>query len=223
MMIASMAETRQRLVRPVSSSLEGAGIRVILFDIGGVLLRWQDEWLFRRVAEELGAPVEDVGRAILAYRPLLQSGRISLRAFWSRVSRRCHRPLPHRWRSLWLEDLGRLGREDASVLRVAHALQRKGRRVGVFSNTDASHVRLFRSRGWFLGLSPRFYSFELGAVKPQATAFRRVRARLGVPAGAILLIDDKAENVAMARKSGWKAVQFEGNRKLERSLEALGL
>jgi hypothetical protein len=93
----------------------------------------------------------------------------------------------------------------------------------VFSKTDASHERLFRSRGGFWGLSPRFNSFKIGAVKPQVIAFRRVRARLEVVSGTILLIDDNAENVAAARRAGWKAVRSDGVRALAPRLRELGL
>ncbi|HTT46358.1 MAG TPA: HAD-IA family hydrolase [Thermoplasmata archaeon] len=197
--------------------------RVILFDIGGVLLRWRDEWIFERVARQIGTFPRKAGAAILANRSLLQSGRLGVKGFWTRISTACGRPLPRRWKELWEEDLLRLGRENRAALAIARSLTRRGLEVGLFSNVDASHVRLFERRGWFAGLDRRFYSFELRAVKPNPSVYRRVRARLGVPAGAILLVDDRPENFEGARREGWQAVRYVGAIALRRGLQGLRL
>jgi len=197
--------------------------RVILFDIGGVLLRWHDEWLFESVARQIGTSPRKAGEAILANRSLLQSGRLGLKGFWSRISKACGRPLPRRWKELWEEDLLRLGRENRAALAIARSLTHRGLEVGLFSNVDASHARLFERRGWFEGLDRRFYSFELGAVKPDPSAYGRVRARLGVPPGAILLVDDRSENVEGARRAGWQAVRYESAGALRQDLRKLHL
>jgi FMN phosphatase YigB (HAD superfamily) len=186
----------------------------VLFDIGGVLLAWEDEWLFGRIARELRTSRARAGRAVLRHRPALQSGRIDLSTFWHRVARDCGTERPRSWRRLWATDLERRGRIDRRVMAIARRLRQEGHCVGVLSNTDPSHVRFFDRRGWFRGLSPRLYSFDLGEVKPAAGAFRTARALSRVPAREILFIDDTAANVAAARRAGWNAIRFRSARQL---------
>jgi putative hydrolase of the HAD superfamily len=52
------------------------------------------------------------------------------------------------------------------------------------------------------------YSFELGVAKPHRGFFERAVARIGVPAGEVLFIDDLVDNVASAREAGMRAEQW---------------
>jgi putative hydrolase of the HAD superfamily len=66
-------------------------------------------------------------------------------------------------------------------------------------------------------------SCYLGLRKPEAAMYQRALDILGGPAGRILFIDDRAENVAGARGTGIKAIQFEGADSLREELAGLGV
>ena len=54
-----------------------------------------------------------------------------------------------------------------------------------------------------------FFSYALGACKPDAQVFARVTDALGCDAGAITFVDDSAPNVAAAAAAGWHALLFD--------------
>jgi glucose-1-phosphatase len=56
----------------------------------------------------------------------------------------------------------------------------------------------------------RFLSFELGLVKPDAAIFDAVAARLPVPRHRVLFLDDNAVNVEAAERAGFAAEHVRG-------------
>ena len=87
-------------------------------------------------------------------------------------------------------------------------LHRQGVRTGLFSNTDRSHWRFWRSTGRFDGFYPQLLSFRVGATKPDPEAFRRAERLFPSRWGAPVFVDDSAKNVEAAQTVGWDAIQF---------------
>jgi putative hydrolase of the HAD superfamily len=64
-------------------------------------------------------------------------------------------------------------------------------------------------------------SCYVGLRKPKDAIYRRALDILGVPAGRILFIDDRQENVAAAAATGMKTIRFQGADALRQELEYL--
>jgi putative hydrolase of the HAD superfamily len=112
---------------------------------------------------------------------------------------------------------------DREVLDLMTALAAENR-VLVFSNTNARHwARVEEMCGRPLERFELYLSHEIGAVKPDISAFALVAGRAGIEPGRCLFIDDMAENVEAARKAGFQAEQFTGRRALETLLETRGV
>jgi FMN phosphatase YigB (HAD superfamily) len=81
--------------------------------------------------------------------------------------------------------------------------------VAVWSNTDPLHWGELGPalEAIAVDVAP---SFRLGAMKPADHYFRRALARLGVDPGEVLVLDDRADNVAAARAIGIDAVVVVG-------------
>ncbi len=92
-------------------------------------------------------------------------------------------------------------------------------------NNEARESNEYRMEHF--GLRPLFKvmlsSCYLGLRKPEPEYFRRALDILGRPAGRILFIDDRAENVAAAQAEGILAIRFEGAEALRRKLGELGV
>jgi putative hydrolase of the HAD superfamily len=92
-------------------------------------------------------------------------------------------------------------------------------------NNEARETNKYRFREF--GLNSYFdvalSSCYLGLRKPDAAIYRRALDILGKPAGRILFIDDREENVAGAAVAGIKAIRFEGAKCLRIELEKLGV
>lgn len=118
-------------------------------------------------------------------------------------------------------------RVHGEMLETVQALRRNGLACHVASNQQA-----LRARHMSVGLNYRslfdseFYSCFVGAAKPRREFFERVVARLGCEPGAVLFFDDRAENVAAARKAGLQAavcLAEDGAGALRRQLADVGV
>lgn len=92
-----------------------------------------------------------------------------------------------------------------------------------FSNTNAVHERFWRAAyGEELAAFEHIYSsVALGQRKPDAAAFRRVVADMGMPASRVLFVDDTPANVAGARAAGLDARCEQGDRAVTALLAGL--
>ncbi len=193
----------------------------MVFDVGGVLIRWDDRRVMDEVARRLHADRERMYDLLHRFRPALQAGRGDVDAFWEGFERELGREVAPSVRALWWRLLEREARPRTDVLRWAGELRGMGFRTALFSNTDASHRRYFSER-WGRDFSPRLLSYELGVVKPAPEAFRRARAKLGARASEICLLDDVGANVRAAQADGWRGHKFQSVAGARRFLQRLG-
>ena len=90
----------------------------------------------------------------------------------------------------------------------------------LLSNTNSIH----REYGWKDNEFVKYFdklilSYEVRAVKPEEKIYRSVEAFTNFPPEEHIFIDDVAEYVEGAQKSGWDAVQFLGYEKLMSDLK----
>jgi putative hydrolase of the HAD superfamily len=96
--------------------------------------------------------------------------------------------------------------------------------VGVLNN-EAREPNQYRfdTFGLRAFIEVAFSSCFLGLRKPQPAIYRRALDILGRPAGRILFIDDRLENLAPAAAEGMQTIWFEGAEKLHCDLTSLGV
>jgi putative hydrolase of the HAD superfamily len=77
------------------------------------------------------------------------------------------------------------------------------------SNTNEAHADFVRRNyDFFPYFTNLVFSYEVGALKPDARIFERAIAVAGYPAGNLLFIDDRSENIAAAAGLGLQTHQF---------------
>lgn len=101
---------------------------------------------------------------------------------------------------------------------VLELLERLTRPHGVLSTIDPVHAAAL---GPLPGAEPLLYSCDIGAVKPDPRAFLIAVARCPAPAARVVYVDDRADNVAEARRAGLNAYQVVDRAGVERVLEAV--
>jgi glucose-1-phosphatase len=182
-------------------------IRVVLFDLGGVLVRVSgvaamkalagiddDEEVWRRWlacgttrAFERGLCSEvEFAEGIVADWDL----RITPEGFLDEFTR-------------WPDGL-----YDGAADLVAEVRARVG--VGCVSNTNPIHWRQQVSWGVADLFDQRFLSHELGLIKPDRDLFEHVASAVGFDPGEILFLDDNLVNVEQAIEVGFLAEQVRG-------------
>jgi len=196
----------------------GSRPTLLLFDLGGVLV---ENVVFERLAPLLPAPAP---RAALQDRWLASA---AVRAFdLGRIE-------PDVFAEVFVAEWG-LTLSPASFLEEfaswprglypgARALLddlRRRFRVACLSNSNALHWERFG--GFPDGFDVSLSSHLLGAVKPDAEAFRRALATLGVGPTDLWFFDDSAANVHAAAALGIRAFRTEGLAAVEAVLRAEG-
>jgi len=184
-------------------------IRVLLFDVGGVLVRLSGveamlEWLGHRISED------ELWRRWLQSVAVRQfeTGQIDADEFAIAVTSEFDLPVEPgqfleafiRWPTgLYPGTLELLARIPSSYQRV------------VLSNSNALHwprVRTEMKLG--AAFDNHFVSHLTGRIKPDAAAFEHVIESLGCSAASVLFLDDNLLNVDAAKRLGMQAVRVQG-------------
>lgn len=204
------------------SATGGEGLRVILFDLGGVIVELRGVETFQRwlrgprEAEALWADWL-ASPAVRAF----EKGASTQTQFAADLIAEMRLPAS---RAEFLEAFVRIPK---GLYPEAGRLLRRCREryyVASLSNTNALHwERLTREMGIEALFDRHFVSHLTGRLKPDRGAFEYVVERLGVEPQAILFIDDNAANVQAAAAVGMRALRAEGARRVERLLEGTGV
>jgi putative hydrolase of the HAD superfamily len=86
------------------------------------------------------------------------------------------------------------------------ALRATGVRLGLLSNAPTSLARAVAAESWTAPFAALVFSAEIGAAKPHPEAYAAAAAALDVPAGEVLFVDDREENVAGAEAAGMRGL-----------------
>jgi putative hydrolase of the HAD superfamily len=185
------------------------GVELVVFDIGRVLLRICDDWKHacRIAGVEMpaglgtGPPPPQFDDLARQY----DTGRIDLETFAERVA------------VIGGFDADDVIRAQSCYLLGAYPgvpgllddLARAGARTACLSNTSDHHWRMMQDRSGpnYLPLDRldhRFASHLVRMRKPDAEIYAHVERETGVAPGAIVFFDDVEENVAAARRRGWR-------------------
>jgi putative hydrolase of the HAD superfamily len=200
--------------------------RTIVFDVGGVLVRWQPLELMRQVLPQQArddASAKAVAAAVFeTFTPqadwsLFDRGQIESDALAERIAARTGYPLSG-LQALIAAIPEHIQPMPASVA-LLERVRAAGHRLALLSNMPiayADHLEAAHACfGWF---EARVFSGRVGLIKPERAMFDHARAALGLELEHALFIDDHAGNVDGARRSGWRALQFDGAAQCEAAL-----
>lgn len=205
--------------------------RTLIFDLGGVVLRWQPADLLHQQlpdrAADLAAGVELASRFFESFRPgsdwaEFDRGALTLEQVAPRIASRLQ-----------------LGVDE--VLRVMHAvpghlqllddtaallrdLQQAGHRLVFLSNMPPAYVDHVQQQLDRLGVfETGLYSSRIGMVKPQTPIFAHAERQFGATGVDCIFFDDSPTNVRAAAERGWNARHFSNATGARKDLVELGV
>ena len=195
----------------------------IIFDLGGVVCRYQPELRLQELARIYGRAPEDVRRV------LYESGFIGETelGYWNaeqivaEVDARLGHPVDRaELERAWLASF----QVDEEVLELVGRTAAR-HRTAIFTNNDLLlREALLRTRP---ELRERFddivFSAEVHAVKPSAESFRRALSVMKADPSEVLFVDDSDTNVASALHVGIPAVHFQSAQQLATELKKFRL
>lgn len=195
------------------------GIKAIVFDCGGVLLRRGDSSPYARWEQRLGLEPGRLAEHLWQGSSWEQAerGRLTEDEFWEHVGAELKVGAA--------EDVAALRREiwstwevDPQVLALVDRA-RSRYRVAMLSNATDVLEEMLAQR---YGVADRFElilnSSRLGLAKPEPAIYEEMLRRLGLAAGEVVFVDDRAENVAAAAALGIHVVWFLKAEELERQM-----
>ena len=182
-------------------------IRLVCFDLGGVVLRICRTWAEGCAAA--GLDVRDPSRwqqtkpARAALIVQYQTGRIDGQTFAQQASALVgglYSPAEilgiHR---AWLLT------EYEGINDLVHRLHQGGLDTATLSNTNHEHWARMGEFPAVMRIRHHLPSHRIGLHKPDPSIYCLVERQLGYAGAEILFLDDTQENVAAARQVGWKA------------------
>ena len=183
-------------------------IQAIVFDVGNVLVRWERDRPFRRLIPDAAARAHFMDTVIpLEWHGQHDAGR-SAEAMIAERSAEFpeHAHLVRAWLTTFNESIP--GPVPGST-EIVEQLAAAGVPLYALTNFGADTWALFRPT------YPLFDSFRDIVVsgderlaKPDPAIYALAQARFGLPASAMLFVDDSLPNVVSARQCGWQAHHF---------------
>lgn len=179
----------------------------VVFDLGKVLVDFDYSIAARRIAARSTMPPSDI-QQFIDHSPLLvryETGRMSREEFFEAI----------RSTTGFLGDLAEFGAFFADIFSPMDEMiqlhaRLRDRRVPtyIFSNTNdlaISHIR--RNFPFFAHFEGYVFSYEHGAMKPDARLYEVVERVTGRRGSEILYLDDRPENADAGVARGWQVIQ----------------
>ncbi|WP_126974955.1 HAD-IA family hydrolase [Frigidibacter oleivorans] len=183
--------------------------KAVVYDIGNVLIEWQPERFYDTIMDidrrkRLFAEVDLHGM-----NEEIDAGALFRETIYDWADRHPDWANEIRlWHDRWIDMASPI--IDRS-LRLLRALRGKGVPVFALSNFGIHSFAYAQTQYPFLTEFDRPYiSGHMGVTKPSARIYEMVEQDCGLPPGALLFTDDRADNIAAAAARGWQTHLFDG-------------
>ncbi|HEX6362981.1 MAG TPA: HAD family phosphatase [Albitalea sp.] len=198
----------------------------LVFDLGGVVFRWQPHELLARVLPHRAGSERAAAALVTEFfqgytgdwgefdRGTVDEVRLAHRIAWrmgfgvDEVRRVIDavpselQPVPH-------------------TVRLLERLRERGHRLYFLSNMPAPYAKhLTETHPFLRWFADGVFSSHVQLVKPEPAIFHAARRRFDAAPGELLFIDDYALNVTAARALGWQAIHFLSAAQCEADLAA---
>lgn len=193
----------------------------LVFDLGGVLVRHDNDLLYDRLAARCVDPVAARERIIVALdEPDIGTGRLGIDRLHTRLVQELSFADPYdAFLAIWSSHFS----EEPGMEALVRDLATRHRTI-IFSNTNAPHIEHIEANFPVYRCAHAAYlSYELGLVKPDAGAFQRVLELESRRARDCIFIDDRPENTAAAEALGIETVTFTSREALLAALARHGV
>ena len=200
-----------------------AGARVVVFDLGGVLIDWNPRHLYRQLFDDEAAMERFLAEVChTAWNEEQDRGRTFAEAIEEAAGRFPEeRALIEAYHQRWGEMLA--GPIEGSVAVLAE-LKEAGHELHALTNWSVETFPIARERYAFLDwFGSILVSGEERLIKPDPRIFELLLERIGRTAEACVYIDDNPKNAAAAAALGFDAVHFRSPEQLRANLTRLGV
>jgi epoxide hydrolase-like predicted phosphatase len=196
-------------------------IKAVIFDLGGVLVRTEDQQQRRQLADRLGISRHQMYHLVFDSQSaqLASQGKMTVAEHWEAVRQALGLPEEEFQRvpqEFWAGD-----RLDMELVVYIRSL-RSRYRTALLSNAW-DDLRGYLTDHWRIAdaFDELVISAEVGVTKPEPRIYRLALERLGVAPGEAVFVDDFKENVDAARALGIHTIHFRDRQQALAELEGM--
>jgi len=198
-------------------------IRCVISDLGRVILFFDNEIFFRKMAKYSPFSKEKIAELTAEHFYLVESfdkGKITPEEFYSQVVKTFKARIDtDTFYSIYVDVFA----INPPVLEIMKKLK-KNYRLLLLSNTDVMRFAFIRKKFPEIMIFDEYIlSFEVGLMKPDPQIYREALKRAKAEVEECVFIDDMKENVEAASKLGINGILMEPKANLEAILRKLGL
>lgn len=177
--------------------------KVVVFDYGEVISFSPSDSDRQAILSIARVPEESFWPPYWQNRDALDAGTMSIRQYWLEIARHAGVDFSEsRIQQLWIADYRSWLSVNPDTYDVLLALREGGTRMALLSNAGFDFGGYFR-HGPMGSLFERvFVSAEMGRLKPEQAIYQEVLDELGIEAGDMIFIDNKAVNIDGAAALG---------------------
>ncbi len=197
-------------------------ISCIIFDLGGVMVYWNNKWLINEVCIRFELNLEETTKVFQETIPSLSSGKIQELQFWKEIGKKINsKSLINLDESLYDSIFRKYARINEPVVQLSHQLKHKGFSLGLLSNTEVITYSIVEEMISMNHFDYKFLSYKIGYTKPDKRIFHHVLANLPFEKTELLFIDDTLSHVEAALSEGINSIQFSSLGQLIEDLKSL--
>jgi glucose-1-phosphatase len=195
-------------------------IKVIIFDLGGVVVPEKGQYIAEKISLKLGVSVADYNKAVEKFKDKTTSGEISLLEMYDRLVNKLSSSVDSR--TLFDKHLDLY--QETSTSRNFKMLELIGRlkrnyKVVCLTNTEREIMEFNRNIGLFDLFDKAYVSHVMGCKKPDCEIYKEVLEDLNLRSNEVLFIDNDQSYIDGAEGVGIPCVLFIGYDELVEELK----
>ena len=197
-----------------------AGIKLIIFDVGGVIDTFDEKKYIEYISRKLGFSANSFRNALIPMLDRMEVGQITLKEMLSRLSREFGVP-EHSLE--WDSAFAALNSVDSKVVNLINRLSERYT-VAILTNVSRSRHQM-KMREYLKNVRCKriFASCYLGMAKPDPRIYRFVLKHMGFSPKDSLFIDNIKRNTDGASAIGMDTIRFTGYKELVIQLSKRGI
>ena len=197
-------------------------VRLVMFDLGGVLVRRQPERIVAAVAKDTKLPADRLRQELAGSKWIdqFELGQIGPRQLHEALAGSLNLPWTfEQFVAAWNGILS----ENTDTTWMLESLRSRYKLL-VLSNTNVLHDEHIR-QSWPVFAQVHYWiaSYQVGLRKPEPQIYELALQRADIPPEAAVYVDDTEEFVLAARRLGLKAIHFREGLQLDAELRHLGV
>lgn len=181
-------------------------IKAYIFDWGGVIIDNPTEGFNSFFAKKLNIDISLFNNALSGLSKEYSLG-LSENEFWkkmyTRLSINSSLPSPN-----WVDALPIVFHEKKNVTEIINQLHLRGKKTALLSNTEIPTAQFFASQPYAHLFDVAVFSCFERIMKPDPSIYMLTLKRLQVSPEEAVYVDDKIENVEVAKKLGMQGIVF---------------